>query len=628
MKPDFELQQSGFASIGKSFRGSISDNAKRFRLVGGAYASMPKEQDGYFDINSARQLIGVLQALLDPNVREIILIGAVQVLKSVCGDIWVPFVIEHICRNMLILFETDPKALWFCDARLMETIKNHPIISQWIKQSDRHDNGKTELKLNGVKVTIGGMNDSNCSSLSWPYIWISEAYQHRSDGLLEKAIRRTEAFPNDCKIFIESRAGMAGEDLHSRAMRAHPVPLTWACPHCGGRQTWDFHQTRDDGSFAGMKFDDGYSIADRAATARWECLHCRKDIPDTKVMREQISLTYQQDYKVNGVSPKAVCFYLPREAANRNTFEKSVASYLAAKEAKESGLETKLQDWYMEERATFFEQRLTTPVVITQASGYDPLISIPDEDSRQMVIDVQQDLVVKDTPGSFWAEVFAADKRGNSFQLERGFYKSWSELDELQKRWKVSNQFVAIDGRKWTSEICKQVAARRVWMQAVLMGQKMMMPVCWTILLGDDARHFPWDEGNNRNYRVYSQPTKRFEYITNLEGKRECIPVNLIRWSNPSVKDQLYQLRIGGEGRPKFEALQHAQLSPEMQKKETGDFAYDKQMNSEVATEVRGKRMWVTVDKFGNKPNHYWDCANMRLTQLARRGLAGHSLTE
>lgn len=625
MNPDRLLIRKGKSAIGTTFRGSIADNAKRFRLVGGAYASMPKEQDGYFDINSARHLTGILEALLDPNVREIIVIGAVQVLKSVCGDIWTPYVIEHVQRNMLILFETDGKALSFCDARLMVTIKNHPYISKMLEEVSRHDATKTEIKINGVTVKVGGMNDSNCSSLSWPIIWISEAYQHGSDGLLEKGIRRAEAFPNDSKIFIESRAGLAGEDLHSRAQRAHPVPLTWACPHCGGRQTWEFHQTRDDGSYAGMKFDDGDNIRERAATSRWVCLHCRKDIPDTKSMREQIALTYRQDYKINGVSPRAVCFYLPRESATRNTFEKSTSSYLAAKEAKDNGSDVKLQDWYMEERAIFFEQRLTTPVVVTQASGYDPLISIPDEDSRQLVIDVQQDLKVKDTPGSFWAEVFAADKKGNSFQLERGFYKSWQELDELQKRWKISNQFVAIDGRKWLPEILKQVAARRVWMNATLYGQKSLVPVCWTVLMGDSARHFPWDEGTNRNYKVFSRANRVFEYITNLEGKRECIPVNIIRWSNPSVKEQLFNLRIGGEGRPKFEVLQHGQLSPEMQKKETGDFSYDKQMDSETPIVKNGKTIYVEVQP--GRPNHYLDCGGMRVTQLARRGLAGHSLT-
>jgi hypothetical protein len=241
------------------------------------------------------------------------------------------------------------------------------------------------------------------------------------------------------------------------------------------------------------------------------------------------------------------------------------------------------------------------------------------------VIDVQQDLKIKYTPGSFWGESFVADKKGNSFQLDRAFLKSWQELDNFQNHWKIQNQFVAIDGRKWLPEILKQVAARRVWMNALLYGQKTLMPVCWTVLLGDDARHFPWDDGRNKNYRVYSQANKRFEYITNLEGKTECIPVNLIRWSNPSVKDQLYQLRIGGEGRPKFEALQHGQLSPEMQKKETGDWSYDKQMNSETPIEKNGKRKWIKIQE--GRPNHYWDDACMRLVQLARRGLAGHSIT-
>jgi hypothetical protein len=605
------------SGVGKRFRGTIAENAARFKLVGGAYASMPREQNGYFSLKSARHLEGPLRALADPNVREVILIGAVQVLKSIAGDIWTAYCIEHIRRNMLILFETDQKAKFFGDTRLMETIKNHPVIAEWIQSVNRDDVTKMEIKIGGVTIKIGGMNDSNCSSLSWPLIWISEAYQHKSDGMLGKAIRRADRYPDDHKIFIESRAGMAGEDLHERAKLAHPVHCVWACPYCGGRQVWDFSQRRDDGSFAGMKFDEGKTIAERVEHARWNCLKCGEDIEDRPVIRQQIADSYVQDYKINGVSPRRVVFYLPKESAVGNSFRNSSENYLVAKEAKAMGNDVKIADWFMEERAIFYEPSLSQPMIVSVSSGYDPHQTIENEHHKGMVIDCQKHLEL-DTVGTFWFEVYAADKAGNSFQLDRGFVTSWAKLDEIQKRWNISNKNVAIDGRKWTPEILKQVASRRVSVNGIWFGREVLMPSTWTVLMGDaPARHYPWPD---KQYRVWSPATRRQEIIVNEKQVSESVPVYMIRWSHISIGDQLNQLRIGGEGQPKFESLAFKQLSPETQTVEKGDLAYDVQMSAEIRVEKNGKASWEKI----RKNNHYLDLARMRLVQMARHGLASH----
>lgn len=420
VKTDTELCREYFAAIGETFRGEIWENCERFKLSGGAYASMPPEQDGHFWISTARHLEGPFRALLDPNVRIVYVIGATQVFKSVIGDVWTPFVIEHLRRNMLILFEDDPKAKMFCDARLMETITKHPTIAAWIADVDRHDSKKTELKLPGFMVRIGGMNDGNCSSLSWPIIWISEAWQHKSDGLLNKAIKRADRYPNDCKILIESQAGDAGEDLHRRSSAAHQVPLTWDCPKCGGRQSWecafelstqrpdDFipRATAKPGAYAGMQFESGDDLAARARTAEWECYHCGHRIKDTPTNRAAIAETYQQDYKITGTdgrkfSPKEVCFVLPREANCGNTFESSVMGYLVAKEAEKMGNRTPLADWYKSERAIFYSPKLTQTTVTITTGTYDPSVMIPNEVARVMAVDCQQGDIAGKT-GKFW----------------------------------------------------------------------------------------------------------------------------------------------------------------------------------------------------------------------------------
>jgi|GEM_PF-1727573 len=471
------------------FKGEIWENARRYRLYGAGYKSMPPEQDGYFDITTANQLRGPLKALNDPQVRMVFIIGATQCLKSVAGDIWTVHNAEHESDSILCLFEDDPKAKLYASTRCMDTVKKHPVIAEMITavvQEDgqgRHQIQNTQIKFAGGRLLkICGLNDGNVSSLSWRFIWVSEAWQHKRDGLLKKAIRRADRYADNCKILIESQAGEAGDDLHAEAGAAHPVPLTWACPFCGGRQAWDcafeygtpraadfkpLKPTRAGqldlwtppapGSYAGMKFAgpeqtlaDGttrsLSLEERARTAQWECYHCGSRIDDTRENRCALRDSYEQEYRLPILdsagaptgrwrTPKQVCFIIPRESNHTNTFESGALSYLKAKEAQSTGNEIPLQDWYMSERAVFYTPRLsqTRVAVIVDTVIKDEKGYIPNESFRHLSVDCQKDLVEslkqgKDITGNFWVVAEAHDKAGNTFMLYRGWVTSWEEL--------------------------------------------------------------------------------------------------------------------------------------------------------------------------------------------------------
>lgn len=641
-------------SLGESFRGQIYENARRFRLIGKAYESIPREQDGYFDIQSARQLEGPLRGLLDFSVRMVFIIGATQVLKSVVGDIWIPYLLEHDLRNILVLFETDAKALVYCDTRFMDTIKRHPVLSPLLSEVNRHDVTKTEIKFAGAKLIVGGLNDSNVSSLSWPILWISEAWQHGTDGLLWKAFKRTDRFPNDHKILCESQASVAGADLHVASREAHQVPLTWECPACSGRQTWEWKhwnfkrpedftpreqktistfangsgiisETPKANSYAGMKFlDDGggtNSVRTRAESAYWECIWCGHRIDDKSDIRQKIMDSYIQDYRItkNGIltAPPKLTFTLPFEAARDNRFSSTVESFLIAKHEERQGSNAKLALWFMAERAVFFSEEMLKPEIRQITEAYDPEKAIENEHHKGMTIDCQKHKTL-DTVGTFHYSVDAADKNGNSFELARGFAESWEEWIAVQKKFKIPNHCVNIDGRKWTPEILRMAAAHRELAKGIQFGREIKYWSCWNVLLGDaPARHYLWPD---KQHRVWSPPTRRVEFVIE-NGKRIGISVFMYRWSNLSVKDQLHEILIGGEGKPKFVALPRSALLPKDQLIEVGDMTYDAQMSAEQRTEKYGRPSW---EKISNRPNHRWDVACMRLLRLLMKGLIGY----
>lgn len=535
------------AQFAPPYQGEIWDNCARFKLVGKGYESMPRDQHGIFKIESARHLAGPLRALRDPEVQVVIIIGATQVMKSVCGDIWIPFCMEHDPRWTLVLFETDPKADQYAATRLMPTIRQHPILAEQIAEvarENRHSVTTTKVTTPGMVLVVGGLNDSNVSTFSWPRIWISEAWQHKSDGLLRKAIKRSDRFPHDRKILIESQAGLLGEDLHTEAMAAHQVPLSWACPFCGGRQTWEFSRMRPDdfkprnkyeknkvsksesddnggyegmggmvqnlpqpGTYAGMHFDpeetvgeDGkiikHSIESRARSAQWECYHCAELIPDRTDLRQQIMDSYEQDYQITRpdgtrFSPKAVCFYLPKEAARDNSFEGSAKSFLAAKAAQARGHLLPLQDWYLQERATFYDPSLARTIRQFFREKYDADKTWPDEWRRCLIVDNQQELMHQ------WASVWSVAKDGRSRQLWRGVLKGLDEVRKKQMEFKVKDQWVFLDGKYKHDDIVSFIFKLGCGHWGSFNGEKEWF--CWNLLHGSSRFDFGHrDEGNDR----------------------------------------------------------------------------------------------------------------------------------
>jgi hypothetical protein len=659
------------------FKGEIWENARRFQLVGAGYKSMPAEQNGYFDISTANHLRGVLKALNDPDVRVVLLIGATQCLKSVAGDIWIVHLVEHESDSILCLFEDDPKAKLYSDTRCMDTVKNHAPIAEMISDIIREDstNGRhkvtnTQIKFAGSRLLkICGLNDGNVSSLSWRFVWVSEAWQHKSDGLLKKAIRRADRYADNCKIFIESQAGLGGanesdgEDLYRESLGAHRVPLTWACPYCGGRQSWecdreysiarsaDFTPIRPThlpagqlelwsppkpGTLAGMNIppaDAGngepLTLDERARRAKWECYWCGTLIADTPSIRRQISESYDQDYRLPAapgklrIKPKQVCFIIPRESNVGNSFESGALSYLKAKEAQESGNEIPLQDWYMSERAVFYTPRLTQTKVETVVSSValDEKGRIPNEAFRTLVVDCQKDLVEslkqgKDLTGHFWYVVCANDKAGNTTELQWGYATSWEQLfgrvtldkdgkrvitGGIKNKWNIPTRNVCVDASNWL-DIVKEKAAHYRTIEAATDGSGKLVWATWKLMWGDDGSGCKWpDDGV---WRSYWPPKTYVQEVLEPDGKWIKIKVQAWRWSNLAAKQILFKMRLGLPGQPK---IIHTPAADDITRaKAIGQKSYDDQMNGFAVrnNERTGK---PEVTEF-HKEQHLVDC--------------------
>lgn len=642
------------------FKGGIAENAARFKLLGGGYKSMPPEQNGHFDLRTARHLTGPLRALADPLVRMVFIVGAVQVLKSVVGDITVIYWIEHTQWNIMAVFEDDKKAKEYSQKRLKDTILGHPVIAQMIadmrEETDRHQVTNTLIRFAGGRsFTICGANDGNLSTFSTPLMWSSEAWQW-APGMLQKFIRRADRYPDTHKILIESQAGLADGDFHTEVRGAHPVPLTWACPYCGGRQTWECEEELDHlyeklrpagftplqphsrpegelalwvppqpGTYAGMKWAppsrtvDGEerfrTIEERARSAYWECYHCGTAIQDLKELRRQIADSYDQTYTTPSadgrrqVTPKWVAFYLPKEAMWNNSFASGVKNYLTAREKHEAGDPTALQDWCLQERALFFSLRaLQVKIPVIVANIADPAARIPHEWQRVLSVDCQQSREAtaaagKSMAGHFWWVGFAIDRQGNFTQLARGYATSWEELfgpEGVQTRLQVPNRHVLIDGGNWEQTVL-EMAAKYAKPERALSGAGMALAT-WKVMHGDDGKGTRWEDGV---WRPYWPPKTHYVDTLGADGKWSKVIVQSFRWSNFVFKSVLLKIRQGHAGQPRLTAVDVRTCSPRTQAMEKGEATYEHQMSGLVMGEdAKGRPKIIEL----HKQQHYPDC--------------------
>jgi hypothetical protein len=634
MDSDHQLTREGFASIGKTFRGDIWQFVAQVPM-GKGYSN--KGKDGRpmpFDIFTAHYLKPIFQAIKDPNILKVVIKMGVQMLKTFLCEMSAAYFIVNDPGDMT-LYDCDQEASSdHCKSRMMPFLHSIPEIAGQIKEvASRHDVTITEFYLPGMTFRAWPLNLSSTQRITLRYVFIHDAFLSQRTGLINEAIARTTQHPHDKKIIIESQASDEGDDFDLQYEGTDKRELWIKCPLCGNGQAFEWSRQRDDGSYSGFNRgpdekiktpDGGYSSDSVKEWIFFECFHCRGQIRDNTENRSALDASSYY-VSTNPSAPKdEVGFCCPAWINTRIPWHKIMMEYLIAKRtAREFGNKEPLRQWYQKRAAKTWNERLEQPKVATVIGSYDPHKVIENEHHRGLVIDCQKHLE-QDTVGTFWFEVYAADKQGNSFQLERGWCDSWEKLREVQAKWKIPNNYVCIDGRKWTPEVLRRCAMYREWVPMVhpLLKTKMMSALVWKVLLGDGpAKSYPWNLGNEKMHKVWSVPTMRPEIIINEKGGRERILVPMYRWSNWSVKEQLNDLRIGGEGRPKFEALSREQLSPEMQAKETGDLTYENQMNSETKGLERGKETWIKI----RPNNHYWDLACMRIVRMAMDSLLGHN---
>jgi hypothetical protein len=679
------FQKGLWVGIARSFRGEIYDYARSITLGSGyigdwaltnlcrnCWAKGGIKTCRHFEIDTARHLIGPFKAILDPNVRIVMLLKAAQTAGSLVWDLTVHYMLVHSpYMRIKVLMDCEEKARTYCVQRLMETLKSNPDIAPLLPTGlDRFGVTDTELRLlNGKTLFVGGLNETNASSLPADVMILDESWLHQSDGLTKKAVNRVKQSQKNGKLIIVGQAGNKGEDQDKiwdgLDMR---VPLTWACPCCGGRQPFgergpsvlrknDFVAVQSDASrqplnghcwpaelpkpetYAGLLTRKRHNevgtpeeIEAAAASVFLECCHCGFEMLDTRAIREAINATFEQEYRQrlpDGTfyTPKnfSVGFWQPDPASMFVPWKTTMKEYIISKKADDDYKnKVPLQDFFKANWALPWDENLISVLRARTQEKYDLQSDWPEEwkGRRSLIVDCQHELQ------HFWASVFAVSQTGKSRQLWRGLVRSFGDpskavtwtpkLNEtpmavdVQKHFGVLDQRVFLDGNYWHEELVEECAKHGHW--GKIDGERVWL--CWTQLIGSPLKDFSHFEDKNPKVRY---PVSDVFYETpkfRVDGKR--VDVEVFYYSKTQMSQMFARYRDGGGPQTLFMAETE---SPENRLSWTAQiYACTPHFDFNKKT-GEPSEIWK-ADKQGI-PTHYFDVGTMFMAVHCLWGIAG-----
>jgi hypothetical protein len=673
---ELEAEAACWRGIGKSFRGAIFDYARTILLGSGYLGDWAltnlcrtcRAKGGirtcrHFEIDTARHLIGPFNAILDPNVRIVMLLKAAQTAGSLVWDLTVHYLLVHSpYMRIKVLMDCEEKARIYCVQRLMETLRKNPDIAPLLPTgADRFGVTDTELRLlNGKTLFVGGLNETNASSLPADVMILDESWLHQSDGLTKKAVNRVKQSQKNGKLIIVGQAGNAKEDqdviwngLNVR------VPLTWACPRCGSRQPFGERgpsvlrpatfvpsplvASNPDApkpeTYAGLltrkrhnEVSTPEEIQAAADTAYLECLSCGLEMEDTPPIREAINATFEQEYRQklpNGTffTPKnySVGFWQPDPASMFVPWKSTMKEYIAAKKADDDFKnKVALMDFFKANWALPWDDKLGVILRVRAQEKYDIQSDWPEEwkGRRSLIVDCQHELQ------HFWASVFAISETGKSRQLWRGLVRGFGDpnkavmwtpekndtpmLVDVQKHFGVLDQRTFLDGGYMREELVEECAKHGHW--GKIDGERTWL--CWNLLIGSASKDFSHFEDKNPKNRYPVSDVFKETPKFRVDGNR--VDVEVFYFAKTAMSTMAARYRDGGGPQTMFLAETE---SPENPLSWTAQIYsctphYEISKKTGEATEI-----WK-ADK-QSTPTHFWDVLTMFMAVHCLWGIGG-----
>lgn len=537
---------------------------------------------GAFRIGNSPQIREVFDAIINPRVRLISIIAAVQASKTTISEISLAYIIANLPGPTLWLNETDEDAKDQSEARLQKLFDSCDPVRN-LYPANRHKRRNTTIHFsNGMTLWIAGAhNRTNLQRRSIRWLIGDETWQWPT-GHMAEAEARVTAFGWLGKCIFLSQGGVEDDDTHRKFETTDQREWTFACPECAFRQPykWENIEWSKDAKDENEQYD--FAQINKSTSLRCEC--CNAYLPDTDEMRRRLNATGTFVVQNPRASRENAGFHWNSLATM--SWGKLAELYLRAKMASRRGDNSLLQQFYQKRLALAWREDVDDFKIEITRSGY----SIGESWSEEGGIDARGNILSPPFPegaeiiplrflavdvqmGHFFLVVRSWRVDGSSRLLWCQQAGTWEDIETIQQRFAVHQSLVFVDAGYASYEVYTRCARHG-----------------WTALIGDQRATFVHRAPNGKPVQRFYSPRQKIV----LGRGRFCF---LHRFSNLNVKDCLARLRRNREA-PLWEVANDV---PD---------EYLAQMESEHRVQKNGKWMWVQI---GNRPNHFLDTENMQV---------------
>lgn len=555
------------------------------------YSPMP----GRFRSDNSPHIRAVMEAIVDPRVKLVSIIAAVQASKTTAPELTLCYIIANLPGPTLWLDQTDEDAKDQSESRLQKLFDECAPV-RTLYPPDRHKKRNTTIHFaNGMTLWIlGAHNKTNLQRRSIRWLIGDETWRW-PEGHMAEAEARVTAFGWLGKCIFLSQGGEEDDDTHRKFAATDMREWTFACPKCGERQPfeWEHIEWAQDCKDA----DDQYDFEKVRASTVLECAHCGHQIPDSDENRKRLNATGEFVPQNPNASKENVGFHWNSLATM--SWGKLAELYLRAKQAARRGDTSLLQQFYQKRLALPWREYVEDFKVEIATSGYlmgddwdeeggidskGRVVAAPFPEGSQVIplrfltVDCQMDhffLVVRS-----WSAEGASRLRWCDRVL------TWEDIETAQAKHGVHDSLVFVDAGYNSYEVYRQCARRG-----------------WTALMGDQKATFLHRVAQGKKVERFYSPVRKI-FISRGQVCR------MHYWSNLNIKDILARLRRN----------QNPAEGATWEVPENVPEDYLAQMESEQRIKKNTKWVW---EQIGSRPNHLWDCESMSVAAAVMLKVVG-----
>lgn len=557
------------------------------------YSPLP----GPFRSENSPWIREVMEAIVDPKIRLVSIIAAVQSSKTTSPELTLCYIIANLPGPCLWLDQTDEDAKDESESRLQKLFEScEPVKKLFPKNKNKQRNCTIHFSNGMTLWLLGAYNKTNLQRRSIRWLFGDETWRWPV-GHMAEAEARTTAFGWLGKCVFMSQGGEENDDTHRKFETTDMREWHYKCPKCGKYipYKWENVEWDDD-----CKDENGeYDFSKINHSTALKCPECGEYFEDSDRMRRILN----KDGKFIALNPNAskenVGFHW--NALASMSWGKLAELYLRAKIAARKGDSSLLQQFYQKRLALAWREfaedyRLeiasgsyNSGDIWDEEAGFNKLgeiIAPPFAENeviaplRIMSVDVQMNC--------FYLVVRAWSINGSSRLLWHEKVLTWEDIEEIQKRFNILDNLVFVDAGYNSFEVYKHCGERN-----------------WIALMGDNRANFFHRLPNGKTVLRFYSPVKHI-FISRY------VKCRMHFWSNLNIKDTLARIRRNQNPADGATWEVPTDISED----------YLKQMESEHLIKKGNSWIW---EQIGNRPNHYLDCEAMNCAGALMLKIVGNS---